>query len=94
MLVCTIPDHQLKGITNLELGVVLRELAPEAAVVLTAETLASARAMYAAGADYVFTPRLLAARYLAELVDHVHAGTDGPFREESRRRLERAEVLP
>lgn len=95
VLVCTLPDHQLKGITNLELVAVLRDLAPGATIVVTAETLASARAMYAAGADYVFTPRLLAARYLAELVDHVHAGTDGPFREESRRRLERwSEVLP
>ncbi len=95
VLVCTIPDHQLKGITNVELAVVLRGLAPEATIVVTAETLASARAMYEAGADYVFTPRLLAASYLAELVEHVQAGTDGPFREESRRRLERwTEILP
>ena len=79
MLVCTIPDHQLKGITNVELAVVLRGLAPEATIVVTAETLASARAMYEAGADYVFTPRLLAASYLAELVEHVQAGTDGPL---------------
>lgn len=95
VLVSTLPDHQLRGITNLELVRVLRALAPDATVVVTAETLESARAMYAAGADYVFTPRLLAASHLAELVDHVHAGTVGPFREESRRRLERtAELLP
>ena len=95
LLVCTLPDHQLRGISNLELLGVLRGLAPTATLVVTAETIASGREMYAAGADYVFTPRLLAASHLAELVDHVHAGTVGPFREESRRKLERwAEVLP
>lgn len=95
VLVCTIPDHQLKGITNLKLVGVLRDLAPGALIVVTAETLASARDMYAAGADYVFMPRLLAAGHLAELIDHVQAGTDAPFRAEARRRLgEWSEVLP
>lgn len=95
LVVCTVADHQLKGITNLKLVPALRALAPDAALVVTAETLASARAMYEAGADHVLLPRLLAGRYLADLLDHLHAGTLGRFREDARRHLERwSEVLP
>lgn len=95
VLVCTIPDHQLKGITNLQLVSVLRGLSPDAVVVVTAETLESARAMYAAGADHVLVPRLLSAGHLAELIDHVRAGTDEPLREAARRRLGGwSEILP
>lgn len=95
VLVSTIPDHQLKGITNLKLVAVMRDLAPDSVVVVTAETLESARAMYAAGADHVLVPRLLSASHLAELIDRVRAGTDVPLREASRSRLgASSEILP
>jgi voltage-gated potassium channel Kch len=94
VLICTIPDHMFKGITNLKLLRALKEIAPETQVVVTAETIDSAREMYKAGADYVFVPRLLASQYLADLIDHIHAGTDINFKSESRRRLENwTEVL-
>jgi Kef-type K+ transport system membrane component KefB len=88
VLICTVPDHLFKGITNLKLLRALKEMAPEAQVVVTAETIASAREMYKEGADYVFVPRLLASQYLADLIDHIHAGTDVNFKSESKRRLE------
>jgi Kef-type K+ transport system membrane component KefB len=94
VLVCTIPDHILKGTSNLGLLKALKHLAPDAQIILTAETLQSAREMYESGADYVFIPRLLSATYLADLLDHIHAGTDAAFKEASRKRLkEWQEVL-
>ena len=95
VLICTIPDHLLKGTSNLKLLKFLKTLAPDAEVVVTAETLAGAKEMYAAGADYVFIPRLLTAQYLADLLDHIHAGTAANFKRGSQRRLEGwSEVLP
>jgi Trk K+ transport system NAD-binding subunit len=95
VLICTIPDHILKGTNNVELLRTAQQLAPNAEVVVTAETIASAKEMYDAGAAYVFVPRLLAAQYLADLLDHIHAGTDAAFKDVSRRRLDTCgEVLP
>jgi Kef-type K+ transport system membrane component KefB len=88
VLICTIPDHILKGISNLKLLRAMKSMAPNAQVVVTAETFDSAREMYKEGADYVFIPRLLAGEYLADLVDHIHAGTDAAFKAASRERLE------
>jgi len=94
VLVCTIPDHILKGTSNMKLLKALRAMAPDAQIVLTAETLESAKEMYAEGADYVFVPRLLSATYLADLIDHIHAGTDGSFKTTSREKLTQwSEVL-
>ncbi|HYF48034.1 MAG TPA: hypothetical protein VEJ63_01415, partial [Planctomycetota bacterium] len=80
--------------SNMKLLKALREMAPDAQIVLTAETLESAREMYKEGADYVFVPRLLSASYLADLIDHIHAGTDAPFKKTSREKLSQwSEVL-
>jgi len=87
VLVCTIPDHILKGVTNLTLLKALKKLAPNSQVIVTAETLSSAREMYENGADYVFLPRMLSAEYLADLLDHIHAGTDAAFKQASKDRL-------
>lgn len=88
IFVCTIPDHILKGSTNLKLLIAIKALAPQAQVIVTAETLESAREMYLAGADYVFIPRLLAAEHLADLIDRIHAGTDAAFKAASKENLE------
>lgn len=88
VLVCTIPDHILKGVTNLTLLKALKKLAPASQIIVTAETLASAREMYENGADYVFIPRMLSAEYLADLLDHIHAGTDAAFKQASKDRLQ------
>jgi Kef-type K+ transport system membrane component KefB len=57
VVVCTIPDDILKGITNLELARQLRRIAPDARIVVNAIRLADIAPMYEAGADYVFSWR-------------------------------------
>lgn len=92
VLVCTIPDHQLKGITNLKLLRVLKSLAPAAKIVVTAETFDSAQEMYAEGAAYVFLPRTLAAQHLADILELMDTGAvpENPFA----RNAPAKEVLP
>lgn len=57
VIVCTISDDILKGITNLELTKQLRKLAPHAKLLVNAVRLKDIPALYAAGADYVFSWR-------------------------------------
>jgi len=98
VVVCTIPDDVLVGVTNLELTQVLRTLNPKAKLIVNAVTFADAAKMYAAGADYVFLTRAEAAHTVNHAVAAALAGT----LEEHRRREEavlgapatRAEVLP
>jgi Kef-type K+ transport system membrane component KefB/voltage-gated potassium channel Kch len=61
VIICTISDDILKGITNLELTRQLRKLAPEATLLVNAVRLKDIPALYAAGADYVFSWRTEAA---------------------------------
>ena len=67
IVVSTVPDSLLKGINNLGLIRPLRALCPDAKICVTAETISSAIAMYEAGADLVFLPRIDAAAALAPL---------------------------
>ncbi len=57
VIVSTITDDLLKGIDNLELTRQLRQLAPKARIVVHANRFKDVDAMYAAGADYVFSWR-------------------------------------
>lgn len=78
LIICTIPDLVLKGITNLNLLKQLKQIAPKAHVIVTAEKIGLAREMYAEGADYVFIPRLISAHYLADIVERIQTtGTAG-----------------
>lgn len=74
VIVCTIPDFILKGIKNLDLLRILRKLAPDAKIIMTAESAQSAKAMYDEGASYVLVPRIVTARYLADILGRIHAG--------------------
>lgn len=57
VILCTVSDDILKGITNLELTRQLRKLAPEAKILVNAVRLTDIPSIYAAGADYVFSWR-------------------------------------
>lgn len=57
VIVSTIPDDLLRGITNLELARQLRRLAPKARIVVQAVRFVDVDRMYEAGADYVFSWR-------------------------------------
>lgn len=65
LVVSTIPDTMLKGTDNAELLRKTRQLCPRARVIVTASRTAAALALYEAGADYVFIPRLQSAAQMA-----------------------------
>ncbi len=74
VLICTVPDSVLKGITNERLVRLLRGLNPNAKIIATAEVLANAEALLEAGADYVSVARL---READDLLEAVRAATGG-----------------
>jgi Kef-type K+ transport system membrane component KefB len=94
ILVSSIPDYLLKGITNERLVRQLRSLNPNAIIIAPADMMADVEPLYAAGANYVMMSRLTLAR---ELRDVLHAARDGKIQEmraEIDRHLsERREVL-
>ncbi|MCE9619589.1 MAG: cation:proton antiporter [Planctomycetes bacterium] len=94
VLICTVPDSFLKGITNERLVKVLRELNPEAKIISTADVLSKVDTLLQAGADYVSIARL---REASDLLEVVRAATDGLL-DEKREQLktilgDRREVL-
>ena len=58
VLVCSVPDSLLKGITNTKLVQQLRELNPGATIIAPAEVLGDVAKLIAAGANHVIVPRL------------------------------------
>lgn len=88
LLVCTIPDYQLRGTSNLKLLRTLKRLAPKAAIIVTSETIDSAREMYKQGADYVFVPRIISAHYLSDIVDRISSGSAGELRTNAKKFLD------
>ncbi len=74
VLICTVPDSVLKGITNQRLVRLLRTLNPTARVIATADVLAQAEVLLEEGADYVSIARL---READDLLEAVRAATEG-----------------
>ncbi len=68
VVVSSISDWFLKGTDNRRLLRQVRGLAPSARVVVTADSPAGARRLYAEGADYVLMPPALAAEHLYHLL--------------------------
>lgn len=71
MIISTISDKYLKGITNLQLLKILKKLAPESCIIVTADTLSSAAQMYESGANYVYIPRIIGASYLMGVIERL-----------------------
>jgi Kef-type K+ transport system membrane component KefB len=69
LVVSTITDSILKGTTNLRLLKLARRIWPNAMVVVTATRTAAALALYEAGADFVFVPRLHSAAQMASILE-------------------------
>ncbi|MDZ4164915.1 MAG: cation:proton antiporter [Smithellaceae bacterium] len=94
ILICTIPDHILKGATNQRLLNHLKNICPGAKIILTADGAQQARSLYQEGADYVLQPSHLAGDFLAGLIEK---GLDEgllPLRDQAIRELaDRQEVL-
>ena len=94
VIVSTIPDNMLRGTSNLKLLKSMRELAPHAKVIVTAETIESAKELYKQDADYVYMPRIVSAHYLTDILERIESGNAEIIRENSIRFLSnRSEVI-
>ncbi len=95
IIVCTLPNTVLKGINNLKLLRLLREINPKAQIFMHAELLSDVPDLYRAGASYVSLPRLIEA---TQLVEVVHAARNNILDEISAKMNQelqrRSEVIP
>jgi Kef-type K+ transport system membrane component KefB len=91
VIVSTIPDDILRGITNLELARQLRRMAPNATIVVQAVRFVDVDQMYEAGADYVFSWRSETALGVVPAVCAALNGDIAGFLQT--RRLEAGELL-
>lgn len=95
VLLCTIPDSILKGTSNSRLLRQLRRMAPHAHVVVSSDQFRSAQELYDGGAAFVFLPRLMGVRELADVVLAARNGDLDGWRHAAQQALrEREEVLP
>jgi voltage-gated potassium channel Kch len=81
VIVCTIPDDLLRGITNRSLVRVVRNMCPNAIIIANAVSLSRVQPIYEAGADWVYQSRLEAARALGEAIDAALNDRIAAFRE-------------
>jgi Kef-type K+ transport system membrane component KefB len=74
VVVCTIPDDVLKGTTNLKIVRAVRQVNPAAIIIANAIDLSDSRALYEAGADYVFLQRVETALAVEAVIEKALAG--------------------
>ena len=97
VLVCTIPDSILKGTNNERMLLQLKALAPNADIVVTADFFYAANRLYELGAAFVFVPRVMSIRELADVIRAALSGDLAMVREKENaeiQRREKLEVLP
>ena len=87
VVISTISDAVLRGTTNGRLVRQLRSIAPHSKTIVTAEAFSDAKFLYMLGASFVYIPRLMSVR---ELADIVIAALDGDL--EHMRAIENAEI--
>ena len=72
----------------------IKKIAPEARIIVTAESPSRALALYNAGADYVYLPNQLAAQHLLTVVERLLRGEQVVIKEaEIARLMEHDEVM-
>ena len=95
IIICSLPNMVLKGADNLKMLRQLRELNPDAKIVVHAELLADIPKLYAAGANYVTAPRLLEAADLLHVIEAAEKNLLDQKRKEQEKQLDgRNEVIP
>jgi Kef-type K+ transport system membrane component KefB len=95
VIVCSLPDTVLKGASNRRLLRQLRELSPEAQIIVHAEKIADVIQLYGEGANYVTVPRLLEATELLKVLDAAeHNLLDEKRKEQAEQLEQRNEVIP
>ncbi|NLI82174.1 MAG: sodium:proton exchanger [Deltaproteobacteria bacterium] len=95
VVVSSIPDSILRGITNLRILQLARRIFPQTRVIVAANLLQTARQLYEAGADFVYIPRIHSARQMAEIIATASTQSFDPLRTDQMRDLRgRNEILP
>jgi Kef-type K+ transport system membrane component KefB len=95
IVISSVPDSLLKGTTNEKLVRHVRMMNPRTKIIATADVLAEAEALYAAGADYVTIARLDQANELTEAVVAIEKGLLGDMKTRLEAQLrDRQEILP
>jgi Kef-type K+ transport system membrane component KefB len=95
IIICTLPNMVLKGADNLKMLRQLRELNPDAEIVVHAELLSDIPVLYAAGASFVTAPRLLEAADLLHVLETAEKKLLDQKRSEQAKQLEeRSEIIP
>jgi Kef-type K+ transport system membrane component KefB len=74
VVVCTIPDDVLKGTSNRKIVKDVRHVNPEAVIIANAIELSESRALYEAGADFVFLQRVETARAVENAIEKALSG--------------------
>ena len=74
VIVCTIPDDMLKGTTNEQIVKMAKHINPDAIIIANAIELPDCKALYDAGADFVFLQRIEAARAVEQAIEQALSG--------------------
>ncbi len=94
LVVCSITDDVLRGTSNLRMLRNVRATCPKAKVMLTTEHIPHALELYAAGADFVYIPRLHSAAEIARILrEGLARGFESARAGEVERLTDRKEVL-
>ena len=94
LVVCSITDDVLRGTSNLRMLRNARATCPTAKVMLTTEHIPHALELYAAGADFVYIPRLHSASEIARILrEGLAGGLEGARAGEVERLSSRKEIL-
>ena len=95
LILCTLPNTVLKGVTNLRLLRQLRELNATAKIIVHAELYADVPKLYEAGASHVLVTRLVEATELTGIINAAMTGGLGDKADWLKREVEkRKEVIP
>jgi Kef-type K+ transport system membrane component KefB len=87
VVISTISDELLVGTNNLRLIDQIQRIAPEARIIVTAESPAQAVRLYDAGADYVYLPNQLAAQHLLTVIERLLRGEPVVHKKDEMQRL-------
>lgn len=93
IIISSIPDSILRGTSNLKLLKSIKEVAPNAKVIVTAETIQGAKELYTNGADYVYIPRIVSAHYLVDIIERIESGNAEIVKQNSQKFLEKREEI-
>ncbi len=95
LILCTLPNTVLRGVTNLRLLRQLRELNTTAKIIVHAELCADVGQLYEAGASHVLVTRLVESRELTGIINAAMTGGLGEKVDWLKREVEqRKEVIP